>query len=110
MKSVVGAALLILIAINPFATGIISAANGGNFWEGFGAGLFNLLLSPATLLFSLTNAYAAGYYGIYSRDEQGDVLFGMTPDWDIQDYKSFDFERKISSKQAILGLNVSFFA
>ena len=31
-------------------------------------------------------------------------------DEDIQDYKSFDFERKISSKQAILGLNVSFFA
>ena len=79
VKSVVGAALLIPIAINPFATGIISAANGGNFWEGFGAGLMNLSLAAVTFGgsfgLSIFNAYAGGYHGIYSRDEQGDNAF-----------------------------------
>ena len=39
------AVVLAFVAINPLLTGIIAAGNGGDFWEGFGAGLGNLGLA-----------------------------------------------------------------
>ena len=78
-KTATNAALLAPIAINPLLTGIISAAEGGNFWDGLAAGFGNLLLAGATLggsfALSFGNAFAAGYNGIYSRDEQGEQAF-----------------------------------
>ena len=61
--------------MNPLLTGIISELSGGSFEEGFAAGFGNLGLAFATfggsLVASAGNAYAAGYYGIYGRNERG---------------------------------------
>ena len=75
VTAAVGSLILAPVALNPLLTGIISELSGGSFEEGFAAGLGNLGLAIGTfggsIVVSAVNAYAAGYYGIYGRNERG---------------------------------------